>query len=182
MCKELPLSNGQTTLIDDCDYERLSQYKWMLNTSGYVYREYRENGKRKRIRMHKDILGEQDGKVIDHINLDKLDNRRDNLRFCTAEQNNQNVKPRGGSSPYKGVYQGNGKWRTDIKKNRSTWHLGTYEQEIDASAAYNLGAIEIYGEFGRLNCPFNPGETYQPILIMNDQIEGASEGRDKVMT
>jgi hypothetical protein len=90
---------------------------------------------------------------IDHINGDKLDNRIENLREATKAQNNRNVGSKGGSSKYCGVAwcKSKNKWEAYITFNRKKKHLGRYSEEIDAAMAYNKAAIEMFGEFAKLN-------------------------------
>lgn len=172
--KRIPLSNGQFAKINDRDFKHISKFKWYVDKKGYAYRIVTTNGKKKKIKMHQEILGKKDGMVIDHVNLYKLDNRRDNLRFCNSGQNNQNAKPRGGSSNYLGVYLQNNSWRADARKDGMTVHLGSYliekivGAEIAAAAAYNLHAIENYGEYGRINILDKPGET----ISIRDYLRG----------
>lgn len=174
MCKEIPLSNGQFALVDDQDYVRLSQYKWTVNEAGYAQRRFTSDGKRNKVLMHREIICANKGDIVDHSNGDKLDNRSVNLRISTIKQNSQNMKPRSGSSKYKGVYLENGKWRADTKIDKKTQHLGTYADERTAAAAYNSFAINEFGEYSRINCPDNPGETvsgtvYQEMCSLIDQ-------------
>jgi hypothetical protein len=91
--------------------------------------------------------------VIDHINGDKLDNRRSNLRICTQAENVRNQKktryPR--LSHYKGVSKDHGCWRARITKDRVWYCLGYFRTEEAAAQAYNQAAQELFGEYARLN-------------------------------
>ena len=73
-------------LIDSDDFSLVSKYKWSLMSSGYV--QARINGKV--ILLHSFLIGEKEGYIIDHLNRNKLDNRRENLRFATYSQNAMN--------------------------------------------------------------------------------------------
>lgn len=110
------------------------------------------------------IIGERPpGTVADHINGDVLDNRRQNLRFATYSQNRVNSqKPRiankvAPTSKYKGVMRKNGargvRFHASIKVNRKARFLGAFISEKDAAVAYDKAAVEVYGEFARLNFP-----------------------------
>lgn len=94
-----------------------------------------------------------DGMVIDHINGDKLDNRRQNLRICTSADNAKNQKVQenkiGKTSRYKGVYwhKRANKWMARI----GGMYLGIYHSEIDAALVYNEASKKYHGEFGRIN-------------------------------
>lgn len=100
------------------------------------------------------IMGAPFGhKEIDHINGDRLDNRKENLRFCTRVQNEMN-KPtsRLSSSGYKGVYRSrSGAWLARIQLKKKKIHLGTFDNKVDAARAYNEKAKELYGDFAWLN-------------------------------
>jgi len=93
---------------------------------------------------------------IDHINGDGLDNRRENLRIVSPRQNQANSRKHVlGQSRYKGVAwcQGAHKWRAYISPDRQQIHLGLYDTEIEAAAAYDTRAREIFGEHACLNNP-----------------------------
>ncbi len=88
------------------------------------------------------------GLQVDHINHDTLDNRRENLRICTEQQNKMNRRPeRGAMSKYKGVCPKKGKWRAVLCRKE----LGMFDTEIEAAIAYNNAAFEKFGEFAYLN-------------------------------
>lgn len=101
-------------------------------------------------------MGVQSGHcmVVDHINHNTLDNRKCNLRVCTHGENNQHSHSRkNSSSKYKGVFlfKQNGKWAAQIQTGKSKYHLGYYENEIDAAVAYNNAAKKHHGAFAMLN-------------------------------
>jgi hypothetical protein len=113
---------------------------------------------RRNVYLHHFIIGDPPpGMVVDHINGDRLDNRRANLRFCTLAQNKQNSRPyRGGTSRYKGVSwkrtgKGTGKWLARIRVDGKDIHLGFHKEEEEAAKAYDTAAIRYYGEFARTN-------------------------------
>jgi hypothetical protein len=104
--------------------------------------------------MHKLIMACPAGKVVDHINGDKLDNRKTNLRICTLNQNSKNRVPnRSSRSKYKGVDYDTrtNVWRARIRHNYKHIFLGYYINEVDAAAAYNTAAKEYHGEYAKLN-------------------------------
>lgn len=92
-------------------------------------------------------------KYIDHINNDRLDNRIENLRECTNQQNGFNSNRGRGKSRYKGVAwsKGSRKWRAYINNHYKQLHLGLFTCEHEAAKAYNKKARELYGEFAKLN-------------------------------
>jgi hypothetical protein len=150
----IKLTRDAVALVDDNDYEALSKYKWYCSTKGYAVRDVIVNGKKRSIRMHRIIGGAMCKQQIDHINHDKLDNRKANLRVCTNQQNQFNSPPQANStSSYKGVHWNAllGKWRARIIKDNKPKHLGCFELENDAAIAYNKAAKELYGEFAYIN-------------------------------
>lgn len=92
--KRIELTRGKQTLVDDADYEVLSKYKWWANHAGndnfYAARmtpRDSQTGKQKMILMHREIMRTPLGLVVDHLNCDTLDNRRVNLKNCSAREN-----------------------------------------------------------------------------------------------
>lgn len=159
--KLVPLTKGYFTVVDDCDYDHLMQIPWRYNNNGYAITAQTPNPRA----MHHYILQVPPGKVVDHINRDRLDNRRSNLRVCTPEENSKNrSKRRGSLSKYKGVsYSRRDKvWAVKIWVGGKNKHLGVYRCEIQAAMAYDVAAIEHYGEFANINFP-NSGPEYAPI-------------------
>jgi hypothetical protein len=98
-------------------------------------------------------LGTWDFGFVDHINGDKTDNRRENLRLCTNAQNLRNGKSRGGASKYKGVsfHKQNKNWVASIMVDGMAKHIGSFAREEDAARAYNDAAMMLHGDFARLN-------------------------------
>jgi hypothetical protein len=154
MSKLISLSKGKYVLVDDDDFEWLNQYKWYFHRSGYATRGYRINKAVKMVLMHREILKPPQYLETDHINGNKLDNRRINLRIATTQQNQFNRgNPINNTSGYKGV-----DWNKQIKRWRATMyingkpiHLGYFDKKTDAAIAYNQLAGEVQGEFSRLN-------------------------------
>lgn len=143
------------TLVDDADYEKVSARKWHQVSRGYVKSNRYlgggiHNQKTESIALHRFIMDAQKGQSVDHINGDKLDNRRSNLRFCTQAQNVHNSKlSKLNTSGYKGVFWTKHAklWRVRVGKK----HVGYFSDKIEAAKAYNVKAIELFGEFARLN-------------------------------
>ena len=155
--KVIELTKGQVTLVDDDDYKWLCKYKWHLHPKCYAaHTRSRAYSKQRIILMHRMIMDAQDDEQVDHINHDTLDNRRENLRLCTCPENQRNrrkVLKSGVSSIFKGVSWNwwCHKWRARIKINNYTYYLGIFENEQDAALAYDMKAIELFGEFASLN-------------------------------
>jgi AP2 domain len=102
--------------------------------------------------MHKLLTGYP---KTDHRDGDGLNNQRYNLRETTDAQNGANTGPRTGR--YKGVhrYEGQGLWRAQIQVNGIKNHIGVYSSEESAARAYDQAALAIWGEFARLNFPYD---------------------------
>lgn len=144
-----PLANGGETLIDADDLPKLKGHIWYQHM-GYA----RARAPHGEIHMSHVILPCPDGMFIDHINRNKLDNRKANLRIATRSQNNANRRSfKNSSSIYKGVHwnKKSGLWEAAIRKNNRTITLGMYEDEIAAASAYNAYARKLWGEFAVLN-------------------------------
>ena len=91
--REIPLTRGQVALVDDEDYEYLSQFKWHAykDTRNARTRWYARRGASPQVYMHAEIMQSQAGQKVDHQNENGLDNQRSNLRFATAAQNAHNT-------------------------------------------------------------------------------------------
>ena len=105
--------------------------------------------------MHRLIMGAPENKEVDHINGDRFDNRRENLRLCNSSQNKCNRGPRkDNQSGFKGVswHPQRKKWTARIKSPYGKYlHLGLYSSKLEAAEAYNKAAIEKHGTFAWLN-------------------------------
>jgi hypothetical protein len=152
--KTIPLPRGLVCLVDEEDYDDVSRFKWGIDGAGYVHRQYTEDGKRRSELLHRRInkLTRGDDTEIDHRNGDKLDNRRENLRICSKQQNQRNVGLIStNKSGFKGVCKGRrGKWRAQIQVNKKQIYLGEFFCPKEAYAAYCRAAEKIHGEFANL--------------------------------
>lgn len=160
--REIQLTKGQTTIVDDEDYESLIKFKWHAywNPSSktfYANRMSSSNpGPRGIIRMHRVIMNCPNGMYIDHINKNTLDNRKENLRICNKSQNAGNSKLRvDNKTGYKGIryVQKMNRWVVYMTQNGNYIHIGTYKSKIEAALAYDDAASDHFGEFARLNFP-----------------------------
>jgi len=157
--RKIPLTRGKYAIVDPDDHERLSKYKWHTkagNHTVYAVRHiYPKAGKRKSIPMHREILKAPDALLVDHINLNGLDNRKVNLRLATKVQNAQNMPKikRKTSSKYKGVsyIKRDRIWQAKILFEGRCKNLGSFHDEIDAARAYDRAARKYFGEFARPN-------------------------------
>jgi hypothetical protein len=176
----VPLRGGLFALVDATDAERVLARKWRERrhkhapTKVYAQCSYREDGFKRNASLHRFVMGctAGDGRIVDHINGDGLDNRRANLRITDHRGNATNVtrsklQKRGG---YKGVSWNPRakKWQAsicggEVKANgkRRQLYLGVFTDPADAARAYDAAAIKLFGEFGCLNFPdgwFGPAE------------------------
>jgi len=105
-----------------------------------------------KVRMHRLILDCREGEFGDHINGDKLDNRRSNLRKATASQNAMNWS-RKNKSGFRGVYwfEKDQKYMAKIKTPQGHHYLGMYSDILEAAEAYNNAAKIYHKEFAVLN-------------------------------
>lgn len=129
--KRIPLTQGKFALVDDDLFDYLNQWKWNYH-SGYATRDLRT------IRMHRVIMNAQKGQVIDHINRDRLDNRRSNLRFVNVSQNNHNTSlRRDNTSGYKGIHfnKNKGIWTVRIQVENKRYYVGGYKTLEEAIMA-----------------------------------------------
>jgi len=156
MSKLIRLTQGKFAIVDDHNYEWLSKYKWYYGCGGYAARDILDGTtkKKKTILMHRLILNAPPGKECDHIDGDRLNNLESNLRLCTHAENQHNQRPhQDGTSRWKGVcwHKRDGKWRARIHFENNRKHLGCFKSEDEAALAYDTAAIELFGEFARLN-------------------------------
>ncbi len=160
--KVIELTQGRVTIVDDEDFEWLAQWRWNYykerTHGGYAHRTTSGAGgiKRHHLLMHREIMSPiPDGMEIDHINGDKLDNRRCNLRFATRQQNRHNCSRYSNSTTgIKGVALRKKKTRpfqAHICVEGKKIHLGYFPTIESASEAYNHAAIRLHGSFARLN-------------------------------
>ena len=141
--QKIALTQGKYTLVDDEDYEELSKFRWWFD-KGYARR--REDGRSQS--MQRFILEPQPGMVIDHINRDKLDNRRSNLRLVPVSMNAANTdRSDSNSSGYRGVYwyASRNKWRAEICVNNRNLNLGEYADPKLGALAYRVAHIYFFG-------------------------------------
>jgi len=151
--KKIQLTQGKYALVDNSDFEWLNQWKWHYLNIGYAARRDYSNGG-KYVYMHRLITGVPGTQQSDHINHNKLDNRRENLRLATKSQNMANTLPRKtNTSGFKGVSwdKSRNKWAVEITVNYKNIHLGRYTDIKQAAQAYNEAAQKHFGSFARLN-------------------------------
>lgn len=142
---ELITNVGDRFLIDKEDIDRLKKYTWGIS-KGYGATTIN----RKSLKMHRFIMNCPDGFIVDHINHNKLDNRKCNLRICTIEQNNMNTqKYKNNTSGAKGVVwdKKSNKWQARISFHKKRIILGMFEKKEDAIKARQQAEKEMFGEY-----------------------------------
>ena len=133
----------------------MKQKKWGLSSHGYVRTTI--NGKR--VYLHRLIMNPPKGKVIDHKNGNKLDNRRENLRICEVRENIINQKKVGVTSKYRHVSwsKKEKKWVVGVMVNRKRVVAGSYSSEIQAAKIADQLAKRLHGEYAQLNFQTDKG-------------------------
>lgn len=165
--KEISLSKGFVSLVDDFDYNRVSQFTWSVHFSPRTPKPYARGWVHgKIIYLHRFILDTPKEIRVDHRDGDGLNNTRENLRVASRTQNNYNAvkrthyQGRKCSSNFKGVSRvdrmKSRPWRVcifskDVCVKRN--HLGYFHTEEEAARAYDKWAYENYGVFAKLNFP-----------------------------
>lgn len=160
--KKIPLTQGKFALVDDEDFERLSQFKWYTLSARrvstqYAVRneqagEYSTYKQRKQVRMQRYILNYSGPLEVDHKNGNGLDNRKENLRVCSGQQNRVNRGPsKCNKTKLKGVTRYYHKFAAKIRINKKLKHLGYFFSPQEAALAYNAAAKAYHGEFAKLN-------------------------------
>lgn len=153
MTVKVELTNGGFALVDDEDEASIAGYAWHRAGRGKnTYAVTRISGRT--VYMHRRILSAPKGVLVDHENLDGLDNRRCNIRLCSKSGNSAN---RGllatNKSGFKGVryLPKSGRWQARIKVNGRSLHLGNWYAPEHAAGAYDEAAAEHFAEFARFN-------------------------------
>lgn len=125
-------NSTEKVLCDLEEWENLKKYYWNLNSNGYVISVI----KGKLVPMHKIIMPDKNNEVVDHINRNKLDNRKENLRYTTYMVNAQNrsLSSRN-TSGHTGVYKFKNKWQASIKANKKNYFLGYFLTKEEAIIA-----------------------------------------------
>lgn len=135
--KVVKISQNKQAIVDDEDFARVINWRWSHHHTGYVVR-----GK-PQISLHRFIMGAKKGQYVDHVNGDRLDNRKENLRFCTRKQNQWNTRS------YDGIH-----WRGD----REAWivrmrvdgrmkYIGYFKEKKDAEEARRQASLKYHGRF-----------------------------------
>lgn len=164
MSKIIQLTKGKVSILDVEDYEDQNKYNWYaqaISKDGLYYacrrgERPKDGGKRPIFYMHKEIMKVGKGVQVDHINRNSLDNRKENLRICSHEQNQHNRRKfRNNTSGYIGVTVNKNSFSARICQvinGKSTvLYLGSYKTIEEAAEAYDTKALELRGEFAVTN-------------------------------
>lgn len=160
----IPLTQGKFAIVDEADYAELSKFKWQarcnnqdsLTPKWYASRIAKQSdGTFLLISMARAVFGTVNGKCLDHINGNSLDNRRCNLRWANPTLNaiNRGKTPKKFTSKYIGVCFYNGRWVSSISINKKFVLIGRFSNEVEAARARDAVAFTHFGEFARLNFP-----------------------------
>jgi hypothetical protein len=143
------------TCVDDQDYEWVMQWRWRLSSRGYTIRSDQTEGREVVVALHRALLLPPPGMVVDHIDHDKLNNTRANLRIITQQQNLMNRRLfRNNTSGFKGVTYQHDKWHARIEKDGQLIHLGFYDDPVVAAGVYDCAAVLLFGrDYVWLNLP-----------------------------
>lgn len=155
--KEIKLTQNRVAIVDDDDFERLNQYKWhayMNRNTFYAIRQISKiNGEKATISMHREIMNTPKDIQIDHKFGNGLDNRKDNLRLCTQQENrfNQKNPNKNNKLGIKGIrwYKRTMKFQAKIQVYGKTIHLGYFNVSGDADSAYRKAEEKYFGKFAR---------------------------------
>jgi hypothetical protein len=144
--------SGAVAMVDDDETGRwAATRKWYLSRTGYVTLARAVNGQ---TYLHRIVMNASHDGHVDHINGNKLDNRKCNLRICTQAENNRNLTSKRSDSkqPYKGVrITASGKWNARIRSRGHGIHIGNFDTAEAAALAYDEKAKQLFGTFAATN-------------------------------
>lgn len=156
--RSVQLSRGMVATVDACDYEAINQHRWYASKANRPrdnWYAFRSDG-RGTVYMHRQIMGAKKGTQVDHIDGNGLNNTRANLRLCSQSQNNANNTRSVGQTGYRGVEYVSDhlrKYRAVVWKNSKRINKGDFSTAEEAARARDAAALELYGEFAKLNFP-----------------------------
>lgn len=149
---KIPLTKGKFAVIDDDDYDKIAGYKWCFAKAGYAASRKKNYGEQ--VLMHRIILNAGKTQSVDHKNGNGLDNRKNNIRLCSHQQNMMNRKmPCHNTSGYKGVTWDKQmkKWRAQLRHSKTNSYVGLFSNIVEAAKEYDKKAREVFGEYARTN-------------------------------
>jgi hypothetical protein len=158
----IPLTQGYVAVISADDVHLVSNFCWSAHVDrrkdGTIKNVYAQrvtskdvDGKQRTIMLHRLILGFPDGRGVDHIDMDGLNNRRPNLRAASQSENACNKNVRADSTTRaKGVtMRSSGRYQASIAFAKKRHFLGTFATEREAVQAYAAASARLHGDFGR---------------------------------
>lgn len=155
--KVIILSQGKTATVDDEDFERISVFKWYFDSStGYArHTTSRLLGRRSNLYLHRVVSGISDDLSIDHVDGNRLNCCKSNLRVATSSQNaanslNYGIRFLNKTSRYVGVYWDKSRKKWTARYGRNGF-IGRFDDELEAATAYNDWKFRKHGEFAKLN-------------------------------
>lgn len=161
---------GEITLVSEEDYEMVSKYKWYINEGGYVQCTSDKSGY---TLIHRLIKNAKKNEVVDHINGNKVDNRRENLRLTVTELNNENKKISKNkiSSKYKGVFKNKKckKYHARTSIGGKNVLLGWFSNEKDAAEAFDMFIVHTKKDHVTLNFPDKKKKYLKRKFVMYDK-------------
>lgn len=155
MAAKINLTRGMVALVDDHDAPEVRGYAWVAKPADqtakiwYAYTQV----KKRTIYLHRFILEAQTGILVDHINGNGLDCRRENMRLCSPSLNSANSRRHAPASGFRGVYLHKRAFSARIWINGKSRRVGSFQCPAEAALAYDAAALEAFGEFAVLNFP-----------------------------
>lgn len=146
-------NQGERFIIDTEDLDKVKDYCWHISSKKYVIANMKDKSN-KTIWLHRLIMDARENEIVDHVDWDKSDNRKSNLRVATKSQNNINIKRKSNNrSGYTGVKMAkSGKYIAQITANKHRIHLGTFDTLQEAVEARRVAEIQCHKEFdGEIN-------------------------------
>ena len=154
--------------VDEDDFEKVKKHRWYIAKTSerqiYVVSKFynKETKKMETTYLHRLLTSAPRGLEVDHIDGDTFNNKKDNLRLCTQAENQQNRGPsKNNKSGFKGVFMCESHrnlsrpWQAKIYVRGEKHHLGFFSTSEEAAKAYDKKALELHGEFVKLNFPNN---------------------------
>jgi hypothetical protein len=150
------LTKRHTAFFSPVDLPKVCGHLWCVEAKrsrAYAVRGVGPRANRRFVYLHREIAGPLPTEDVDHKNHDGTDNRRENLRCVPRSLNNANQRAKGGKSRFKGVYWHRqiGKWHAHVRRGEIRKSLAVFDCEADAARAYDIAALEMFGNYAATN-------------------------------